>query len=529
MSQSDRWPRRHGLFFLIAFATLAVVVTLSKSAQASTSEQTIQRLFETVSGRAESMADEAFSVDERSLPDALMDLDYDTYRQIRFQPEAAIWKDEALFSVQLFHSGYLFQSPVKLHRVEDGEVTPLSFDPARFRYDGNAAALADKDLQSADHAGFRLHFPLKRADYHDEFLVFLGASYFRLVGRDQGYGLSTRGLAIDTASSNGEEFPAFREFWLVKPAPDATQMTILALLDSPSLTGAYRFEVHPRRDVMVEVESRLFARQDIDKLGIAPLTSMFAHGDTSRGQVDDHRPRVHDSDGLLVHNGIDEWIWRPLTNPRHLRVSSFQDDDPKGFGLVQRERDFDHYLDLEARYDRRPSQWVEPLGAWGPGGVELVEIPTDGETFDNIVAYWVGDTPMNAGESRQFHYRTHTFGAALPQQRLARGERTRQGWGGVPGQSNPPPNHRRHFMIDFQGEIFHGLAPDQPVEVHLDTRDAVIHDLQARPLPAGRGWRASFRVDPGDHRAIDMRLWLTLRGKILSETWNYVWYPDEQQ
>jgi glucans biosynthesis protein len=525
MPQLHRWPRRYGLIFLVTLVPLAAA---TGSSQASTSAVEIQAVFETVSERAESLADEAYRGDEISLPVALMDLDYDAYRQIRFRPETALWKDEGLFSVQLFHSGYLFRGPVRLHRVEDGEVTPLPFDPRRFRYDGSATELRDDDLEGAGHAGFRLHYPLNRADYHDEFLVFLGASYFRLVGRNQEYGLSARGLAIDTASPGGEEFPAFREFWLVKPAAQATQMTILALLDSPSLTGAYRFEVHPGREVMVEVESRLFARQAIDKLGIAPLTSMFAHGDTTRREVDDHRPRVHDSDGLLIHNGANEWIWRPLTNPRHLRVSSFRDDDPKGFGLVQRERDFERYLDLEARYDRRPSQWVEPLGAWGPGGVELVEIPADSETVDNIVAYWVSDTPLDAGDTRRFHYRTHTFDEALPQQRLARVERTRQGWGGVPGQPDPPPKSRRHFMIDFQGGELAGLAHDQPVEAQLDTRGAVIHDLQASPLPDGRGWRASFRLDPVDRQAIDLRLRMTLCGKTHSETWNYVWYPDEQ-
>lgn len=508
---------------------LLLLLSMPGLAPAATSPADLEALFETVSDRAEELAAGPYRSQAAALPEALRGLDYDTYRQIRFSPEAALWADEGLFSVQLFHTGFLFEAPVQLHLVENGEATALPFDPARFRYDDQAAALLERDLDGAGHAGFRLHFPLNRADYHDEFLVFLGASYFRMVGRGQGYGLSARGLAINTATPRGEEFPAFREFWLVRPAPEATRMTVLALLDSPSLAGAYRFDIAPGRDTSVDVEARLFARRDVGKLGIAPLTSMFAHGDTTPRAVDDHRPAVHDSDGLLVHTGNGEWIWRPLTNPRSLRVSSLRDEALAGFGLAQRARDFDRFLDLEARYERRPGQWVEPLEAWGPGGVELVEIPAENETHDNIVAYWVGDAPLAAGESRRLRYRTHTFGAPLPEQRLARVERTRQGWGGVPGQPDPAPRSRRHFTVDFRGGELEGLAADQPVEARLDTSSGRVHHLQARPLPAGRGWRASFRLDPDGRHPADMRLRLTLRGEPLSETWSHVWYPDERR
>ncbi len=510
-------------------ACLWLALLMATPAVAETAPREIDALFDSVAERAETLAGRPHDPGTAELPAALRDLDYDTYRQIRFRPEAALWRDEGLFSVQLFHTGFLFESPVHLHTVESGEVTALDFDPTRFRYDDGAAALPDRDLTGAGHAGFRLHFPLNRADYQDEFAVFLGASYFRLVGRDQGYGLSARGLAIDTALPRGEEFPAFREFWLIRPAPEATRMTVLALLDSPSLAGAYRFDIAPGRDIQVEVSARLFARRDVERLGVAPLTSMFAHGDTTPRSVDDHRPAVHDSDGLLVRTGDGEWIWRPLTNPRSLRVSSLLDRDPGGFGLVQRERDFDRYLDLEARYDRRPSQWVEPLAPWGPGQVQLVEIPAPDETHDNIVAYWVSDTPLRAGESRELHYRTRTFGADLAEPTPARVVRTRQGWGGVPGDPNPPPRSRRHFMVDFAGGELEGLAPDQPVEAELSTSRGEIHHLQARPLPDGRGWRASFRLDPEGQHSSDLRLQLRLHDNVISETWNHVWHPDEQR
>jgi periplasmic glucans biosynthesis protein len=495
---------------------------------AATSPAEIAALFDDVTAQAEALADEPHEDGGDALPRVLRDLDYDTYRQIRFRPEAALWDDAGLFSVQLFHTGFIFDTPVRLHLVEDGESTRLAFDPGRFRYDDAAAELLEADLEGAGHAGFRLHFPLNRAEPRDEFAVFLGASYFRLVGRDQGYGLSARGLAIDTATQGGEEFPAFRAFWLVRPAPETAEMTVLALLDSPTLAGAYRFDIAPGRDIDVEVEARLFARRDVGKLGVAPLTSMFAHGDTTARAVDDHRPAVHDSEGLLVHTGDGEWIWRPLTNPRELRVASLRDRDPAGFGLVQRGRDFDRYLDLEARYERRPSQWVEPLDDWGEGGVELVEIPAPDETHDNIVAYWVSDAPLEAGESRTLRYRTHTFAAALPEERLARVTRTRQGWGGVPGQADPAPESRRLFTVDFAGGELEGLGPDQPVTVEVSASRGEVHHAQAQPLPDD-GWRAVFRLAPEGERPSDLRLRLRLHGAPLSETWNHVWYPDERR
>ncbi|APX94902.1 glucan biosynthesis protein D [Halomonas sp. 1513] len=494
----------------------------------ASADENTQRHFEDVIERAEALAGEPYQGAGASLPTALRNLDYDTYRQIRFRGDQAIWRDDGLFSVQLFHSGFLFDTPVTLNLVEDGEARRLDYSQEYYSYDGDAERLLDADLDGAGHAGFRLHYPLNRGDYADEFAVFLGASYFRLVGRDQGYGLSARGLAIDTAAPHGEEFPAFREFWLVKPAEDATQMSVLALLDSPSLAGAYRFDIRPGRDVDVEVDARLFARRDVAKLGVAPLTSMFTHGDTSPYGADDFRPRVHDSDGLAMHTAAGEWIWRPLSNPRRLRVSALQDESPGGFGLVQRERDFDAYLDMEARYERRPSQWVEALGGdWGRGSVELVEIPTDTETNDNIVAYWVPDEPLNAGESRRFHYRTQTFGDRLDEQRQASVIRTRSGWGAIPGQSDPPPRSRRQFIVDFHGGELAGLDASQPVEAELSTSRGDIHQAQVQRLPDGDTWRASFRVQPQGREPADMRLFLSLRGSPISETWSYVWYPDE--
>ncbi len=351
--------------------------------------------------QARNLAAQPYAPLTSQLPQPLADLDYDIYRAIRFQPAQSLWHGERLFEIQFFHLGFLYREPVRIRVVEDGTVRTLHFNKAMFNY--GKTSLKDQLPTDLGFAGFRIHYPLNRPDYKDEVTVFLGASYFRMVGRNQVYGISARGLAIDTALPEGEEFPAFREFWLVRPAPGATSMTVYALLDSESLTGAYRFHLIPDTETAMDVQTTLFARAEVKRLGIAPLTSMFFVGENQVRSVDDYRPEVHDSDGLFMHTGKDERIWRPLSNPKELRVSSLLDEAPRGFGLLQRDRNFAHYLDLESHFECRPSFWVEPRGGqWGKGAVHLIEIPMDEEIHDNIVAFWVSDQPLKAGESRTF-------------------------------------------------------------------------------------------------------------------------------
>lgn len=491
---------------------------------------TAESLFETVIARANQMADEPYAPPQAQIPQQLADLDYHEYRAIRYRPEQALWNGIALFEVQMFHPGFLYQEPVRINELRNGEVRQINFDPALFRYENDAAPLAEIVPQDLGFAGFRVHYPINTADYKDEILVFLGASYFRMVGRNQVYGLSSRGLAINTALASGEEFPRFREFWLVYPGNQGTTLTILALLDSPSVTGAFRFDVTPTNHVVIDVDARLFARTDVAKLGVAPLTSMFMHGEPSTRRVDDYRPEVHDSDGLLMHTSSGEWIWRPLGNPTQLRVSSLRDQNPRGFGLLQRDRDFENYLDAEARYDLRPSEWVAlGDGDWGQGGVELVEIPSNSEINDNIVAYWVPEAPFRAGDERRYQYRLSTFGAGPMHPDLAYVVRTRNGWGAAPGQPNPPPPAVRRFIVDFRGGELSTLAASHPVEASLSHSTGQVSDVRVRRLPDGRTWRVAFKLTPEGSTPSDLRLVLKLRGRAISETWNYVWYPNELQ
>lgn len=487
-------------------------------------------LLDIMASRARTLADQPYQPPHHELPAVLADMTYDHYRSINFRPEAALWRGESQFEVQFFYPGFIYKEPVSIRSVTvDGTNTRLAFDPGLFDYHRKPVVLAPEEVQQLGYAGLRVHYPLNSETYKDEFLVFQGASYFRLVGPGQIYGISARGLAVNTAEGSGEEFPAFREFWLVKPDPQATRMLLFALLDSPSVAGAYRFELLPGATTEVAIEARLFARNDIAKLGIAPLTSMFFYGENRTRFYDDFRPEVHDSDGLLMQTQNGEWIWRPLTNPPHLRVTSLQDENPRGFGLLQRDRDFNNYHDAEAKYDLRPSLWVQPEGDWGKGRVELVEIPTDSETNDNIVAYWVPATAVKAKQEFTFRYRLLTFNDRLPQQVQAQVVRTRIGWAALPGQKDAPPRSKRQFIVDFAG----GPLANVPGELQLDADLQLINgkssDVSVILLPDQSTWRVSFKLTPDGNAPVDMRLFLALRDQRLSEVWNYVWSPEAVQ
>lgn len=487
-------------------------------------------LFEHVVERARRLASSDYTKPLSTLPPALRDLDYDAYRSIAFRPERALWHGDGRFAVQVVHPGFIYRDPVRIHEVRGDRITPIGFDPTQYRYQGVAAPVVGAVTSDVGHAGFRVYYPLHGDDGREEVAVFLGASYFRLVGNHHVHGLSARGLAVDIGLDRGEEFPAFREFWLVRPAPRATVLTFYALLDSPSVTGAYRFDLSSATDTTLAVEAMLFARRTLGKLGVAPLSSMFLYGADRVPSFDDVRPQVHDSDGLLMRTAAGEWIWRPLANGPGLQVTSLRDRTPRGFGLAQRDRAFENYLDLEAAYHRRPSAWVTlEDGDWGQGGVELLAIPATSEFADNIAAYWVPDELFRAGDERHYRYRLTTFDDRLDAQTLAQVERTRIGWAALPGQHDPPPRSMRQVIVDFSGGPLATLEDGRVPEAVLETTAGRVSDVMVLPLPDRSGWRASFRLAPDGGRPADMRLFLEADRLRLSETWSYVWYPDRIQ
>lgn len=470
--------------------------------------------------RAKALAAAPFAEPVR-IPDWLLEISYDQWRDIRFQPDRSLWrKPGARFEVQMFHPGLFYDRAVPINVVDGKSVEPVKFSPSLFDYgENNFASRVPEDL---GFAGFRLHYPINRPDYRDEVIVFLGASYLRAVGKNLGFGISARGLAIDTALRSGEEFPFFKEFWLVRPAAAAKSMTVLALLDSPRMTGALEFVVTPGAQTTTDVRATFFARAEIEKLGLAPLTSMFLAGENSQVRAPDYRPEVHDSDGLALHTGDGEWIWRPLENPERLRVSAFAAINPKGFGILQRDRDFDHYQDLETHPERRPSVWVEPVGDWGRGHVELVEIPTHDDTNDNIVAYWVPELETGPNVPLSIAYRMSWFGDDPNRPPAGRVVATRRDTGTQDGALR--------FVIDFAGDELRKMPADTLVHgsVTIGTGDGQQGEMieqQVIQNPEAGGWRLIFQMQPRGGDPIDLRAFLKLDDAVLTETWSYVLEP----
>ncbi len=446
------------------------------------------------------------------MADPKLRMNYDQYRSIAFDRAQAIWKDTgAPFQLELFHPGFIFNVPVEIALVEDGVATPLQFSPDQFTYGGTAVPPENDGL---GFSGFRAHAPINDPKRWDEFAVFQGATYFRGVGRGQSYGLSARGLAIATGAPRGEEFPYFRKFWIEKPEPGAMSMVVHALMDSPSVTGAYRFVITPGESTVMDVDMTLFPRNELDSVGVAPLTSMFLFDQTNRWGFDDFRNAVHDSDGLQILNGGGEQIWRPLANPRRLQLSAFVDDNPRGFGLMQRKRNSEDYNDFTARYEDRPSLWVEPVGDWGRGSVVLVEIPTERETNDNIVAFWRPREAIPAGGSYQASYRLY-WGADAPiGSTLMHVDHTRTGASAA---------GKRFFVVDFDPGMSTAKIEDLSI-MSSASRGRITEPHVSRDPRTGL-LRTTFELDPEGNDLVELRLRLEADGEPASETWLYRWTP----
>jgi glucans biosynthesis protein len=474
--------------------------------------------YDSVQHLAARRADEAYREPATKLPEALAKLSFEDYQQIRFRPESALWRGEGLFEVQFFHRGATYDRRVNVYEVTPRGVLPLRYDPAQFDF-GRDAALARSLPRDLGYAGLRVHYPLQTPGYKDELLAFLGASYFRVLGRNQSYGASARGLAVNMASPNGEEFPWFSDFWLVRPPTGQRTLTVYALLDSPSLSGAYRFEIRPGATTDVEVTATLYARRGVEKLGIAPLTSMFLYGEDRHRPFDDYRPEVHDSDGLLMQSGSGEWLWRPLVNPKSLRVASFADEHPRGFGLAQRDRDFTHYQDEEAQFQRRPSYWVQPLEDWGKGSIQLIEIPNDEDIHDNIISSWVPATRLVPHHPLSFRYLLSAYGDSSHWPPGGRVIATRS------GPFRGRPDSARRILIDFTGGELDTLSATQPVRAELSARNGDVESVAVQRLAENGVWRVSFRLLPRSGQPTELRCYLSLYGEALTETWTYLWTP----
>ncbi|NCO59932.1 MAG: glucan biosynthesis protein D [Deltaproteobacteria bacterium CG_4_8_14_3_um_filter_51_11] len=454
-----------------------------------------------VESKARSLAAKPFQDTAGGVPDFLLKVSYDQWREIRFRPEKSQWREEELpFELQFFHPGLFYNKMVIINLVTEDGVRELPFSPDLFSYGENdfQQKVASAKLS---FAGFRIHYPLNKPDYKDEVAVFLGASYFRAVGKGIQYGLSARGIALDTALPSGEEFPFFQEYWIVKPNASSKKLTVFALLNSPSCTGAYKFVIIPGPETVIIADCTIFLRKEVAKLGIAPLTSMFLYGETENGMPGDYRPEVHDSDGLLIRTSEGNYIWRPLANQRRLGVSTFKANNLQGFGLLQRDGVFDHYQDLEARYEMRPSLWIQPIGKWGNGQVELIEIPSEKEINDNIVAFYVPAKKVEVGpdgkpippkpdaikEPKRFSYIMRWMkhqGKSVP---VAEAVATRFAKGKT-------DRHKR-TIVDFEGALINQLPADTGLSTEISVGEgARLVEKQLMKNEVTGGWRLAFEI-----------------------------------
>ncbi len=469
-----------------------------------------------VEALARTLAAAPYEQPPADLPADLAHLNYEQYRDIAFLNQKTIWLEEALpFRLQLLHRGFFFNDRVDVATITGGAAIPFAYDPDLFWFGDRAPQYTARD--DIGFSGLRLSTVLRPELGMQEFLVFQGASYLRAVAVDQIYGLSARALCIRTAAPEGEEFPAFRRFWLETPAPGDDSIVIHALLDSPSVAGAFRFAATPGAETVFDVEATLFPRVDLTDVGLAPATSMFFFGANGR-TVDDYRPEVHDSDGLLIVNGAGERLWRPLANPRNLEISAFLDDKLGGFGLIQRDRAFGTYQDLEARYEKRPSLWIEPLGDWGAGAVKLIEIPTGNEFHDNIVAFWSPRDAIPAGSEFRFAYRM-TWGNGPPPALggvVVRDTRSGRAWSAG--------ENIQLVVVDF-GDAAGAATGGETPKVEVTATGGAVTGVTLIDNVENGGWRMTFQLDPGSESVIELRAALAFADGRPSEVWMYRWTP----
>lgn len=445
----------------------------------------------------------------------LEQIDYDAFGKISFRPECSLEVGPSKIPVRLFHLQRYAKKPVGIHLVEKGQSREVLYSPDFFAMPKDSpAAQLPKDI---GFAGFRVLDKGKEADW----MAFMGAAYFRTSGELNQFGLSARALAVDTAMAGPEEFPRFTNFYFAPS--ESGVLTIYALMDSPSVTGAVRFDVNRPKGIVMTISSCFFARKDIKRMGLAPLTSMFWFSEYSRRLATDWRPEIHDSDGLAIWTGSGERLWRPLNNPPRVMTSSFVDNHVKGFGLAQRDREFGHYEDDGVFYNKRSTCWVEPLGDWGAGCVQLVEIPTDDEIYDNIVSYWVPEKPVKAGDKIAIDYRLYWVKDEPFPAPVGRVFSSRVGAGGVPGQTRPQGVVK--FVIDFEGGQLSQFGRGDGIEAVVSASKGTIDGTYCLPVVGTNRWRAFFDLAPTSLDPIELRLYLRRKGIALTETWLSQFHP----
>lgn len=483
-----------------------------------------QITFDYIIGLARDRSAKPFRAPQADLPEELRGdkLNYDSYREIQFKHDRALWaKEELPFRLELFHPGYLYQAPVKINEFNTTHMQPIRFVQDFFNY---GKLKLDKRIPAdTGYAGFRLLYRLNDPNRWDEVASFLGSSYFRMLGQGQRYGSSARGLAINCGETDRkEEFPIFTDWWLGKPEKGKETLHLFGLLESQSCAGAYEFLVRPGETTFAEITAALFMRdaKDIKTIGVAPLTSMFWFGENSEGKPDDYRPEVHDADGLLIRSEQDEFTWRPLHNPAAPQHQVFAVNNARGFGLLQRDRNFADYQDIFNLYHQAPGVWVEPRGNWGQGEVHLVELPTNFEGADNIAAFWNPKDKPAPGKEFRIAYTLHW--GLRPDAKFAPCKVTQTRIG-----KDPRDQNKRQVMIDFEASAALPLAAEIPKADIKGSADAAISEAQVFKNEIGKSWRVIFSLTPKAQAdaLVDIQCALNAGGRVVSELWSYQWKP----
>jgi periplasmic glucans biosynthesis protein len=505
-----------------ALATGASALAAAAEAQTAHPPRDAKFSYDEVVKRATQLAAAPYQAQLPPIPDELNKLDWDAWSQISFKDSKALLSGNgSQFRLELYHLGYLFKRPIVINTLRDGIPTPIPYQAGEFNF---GSTKFNKPLPvNLGFAGFKIWTPLNDPKKYDEFISFIGSSYFRFLGRGQRYGLSARGLAVN-GGTNQEEFPFYREFWIETPQPEIDKVTIYALLDSAAATGAFQFDCYPKENSVVDVRATLIPRRDDVKLGLMPLTSMFYLGENGPVGKDDYRFELHDSDGLFVHNGAGEWLWRPLRNPNIAKTTAFLDKDVKGFGLLQRDRSFSHYEDLDLAYQLRPSYWVAANTKLGEGHVELFEMPTTDESNDNIVASWVSADKPPVGKPLEYSY---SITSALELDRLTplgRTIRTFQTSARALGSNESNVPTTRRFIMDFTGgDLAYYKNDPKLVKIDASTTVGRIVRSYTQLNPFIDGIRATFDVDVPPGETANLRAFLHDGPNVLTETWTFPW------
>lgn len=477
--------------------------------------------------RAREMAAKPYAPPYRPSPETVEQIDYTAHGKIRFKTDYALYGEQpGAYPVSFFPIGRYFPKAIRMNAIDGDKAREVLYEPEYFDMPDDSPA--QRLPEDSGFAGFQIKEFKSRSDWRtQDWAAFLGASYFRAIGANGEYGLSARGVAVDTAGPTPEEFPDFTEFYIQPSTAERQPVVVYALLSGPSIAGAFKFVLRRAEGVTIDVENALFMRQDVVKLGIAPMTSMFWFNEMNKGYQLEWRRAAHDSDGLALWTGAGERIWRPLVNPPSIHTSAFVDNNPRGFGLMQRSRDPEAFLDRWLNYERRPSLWIEPIGAWGAGSVQLIEIPTDHEDFDNIVCFWVPKEPVRAGQSLDFRYRLHwQADEPFPASNLARPLVTRIGRGGFPYTRKNPPEIKR-FVVEFGGGALDRLAKDVKPEPVITPSRGTVSSVFVETTSWNKNWRLQFDVTAEGTAPIDIRAFLKTGDTALSETWLFQLHPQQ--